>query len=165
MKEDTFRREAARHRGLRRAWVMGLVALSLAVVWLGAFGVVRAYRFVEDDPRFCRTCHTMREAWDQWQTGEHQGVTCHSCHESDPIGSLRQVWTYITRRPDEVHTRPQVTAATCLGCHVDKEEKGGLARADLRHAAGGRTGCLLCHGQELHRVAPPAWSEICASCH
>src|SRR3990170_5037766 len=105
----------------------------------------------------------MEEAWQQWETGEHKDVTCHSCHEGDPVSSLRQVWTYITRRPDEVHTRPRVMAETCLACHTGKDGER-FVKADLRHAAGGRTDCLLCHGQELHRFQPPPWGPICESC-
>ncbi len=164
MREETVE-VPARRRRWPRVWTLALAVLGVAVVWLGVFGIVRAYRFMEEDPSFCRTCHTMRQAWDQWQTGEHAGVTCHSCHQSNLVGSLRQVWLYVTQRPDKVHAEPRVTAATCLGCHAAKDSEGGLARADLRHNAGGRTDCLLCHGQELHRFQPPTWNEICASCH
>ncbi len=161
MKEDTIGGERAQRRGLPGIWTIALAVLGMAAVSLGAFGVVRAYQFVEDDPRFCRTCHTMREAWDQWHSGEHREVTCHSCHEADLIGSLRQVLMYVTQRPDEVETHAKVSAATCLNCHRPQEE---TAQADLRHAIGERTDCLLCHGQELHRVQP-GWSDFCASCH
>ncbi len=77
------------------------------------------------------------------------------------IGSLRQVWMYITQRPDEVETHAEVSSTTCLNCHRLQEE---TAQADLRHVIGQKTDCLLCHGQELHRVQP-SWSDICASCH
>ena len=151
-------------RSLRRPATLVLAFAGVAVVWLAVFGVVRAYRFVQDDPRFCRSCHTMQDAWDAWQTGEHRDVTCHSCHETDMGNSLRQVWEYVTSQPEQVHARPIVTAETCTGCHTG-DGGSGLAKADLRHAAGGRTDCLLCHGQELHRVQPPAWGKICESCH
>lgn len=153
-----------RRPGARRAIAIALALAGVAVIWIAVFGAVRAYRFVEDDPRFCRTCHTMQQAWDRWETGEHREVTCHSCHEGDPVTSLRQVWEYVTKRPDEVHTRPRVMAETCLSCHAGKNGDG-LARADVRHAAGGRTDCLLCHGQELHSFQPPDWGKICESCH
>ena len=149
---------------LRRPATVALAFAGVAVVWLVVFGAVRAYRYIEDDPSFCRTCHTMQDAWDRWQAGEHRDVSCHSCHKNDPASSLRQVWEYVTRQPEEVHTRPSVDAETCAGCHTG-EDGSGLAKADLRHSAGGRTDCLLCHGQELHRVQPPAWGKICESCH
>ena len=104
MSGDT-RRSLLRRLGLRRPVMLGIGLAGVAVVSLAAFGGVRAYRFVEEDPSLCRSCHTMEEAWQQWETGEHKDVTCHSCHEGDAVTSLRQVWTYITRRPDEVHTQ------------------------------------------------------------
>jgi cytochrome c nitrite reductase small subunit len=150
--------------GMRRAVLIALAIGGVAAVWIGVFGAVRAYRFMEDDPSFCRTCHTMQQAWDRWETGEHRDVTCHSCHEGDPVNSMRQVYEYVTRQPDEVHSRPRVMAEVCLDCHSG-ENGSGLAKADLRHSAGGRTDCLLCHGDELHRFQPPAWGKICESCH
>lgn len=137
----------------------------MALVGAGAFGLVRAYRFVEDDPSFCRTCHTMRQAWDEWRDSEHSGVTCHSCHEADMVGSLRQVLRYVTRQPDEVQARAEVPASTCLNCHRFQEGAASAVSTDMHHLAAGMVACPLCHGQELHQFETPAWSDICASCH
>lgn len=165
MRGDPVRGETVGRRAWSRVWPVVLAAVGLAVVWLAVFGIVRGYQFVEDDARFCRTCHTMRVAWDQWQSSEHQEVTCHSCHESDMVGSLRQVWRYITQRPDDVQARAEVSAATCLNCHRVQEEAASIVSTDMHHAAGERMDCPICHGQELHHFEAPLWSDICASCH
>ena len=106
----------------------------------------------------------MREAYDQWHSGQHQGVTCHSCHESNLVGSLKQVWTYVTRRPDEVETHAQVAPETCLSCHGLDNGATESSQADVRHSIGQQIGCLVCHGQELHNMQP-VWGDICTSCH
>jgi hypothetical protein len=164
-RQEAIPGETVRGRRLPRLRLMVLAALGVAAVWLGAFGIARAYHFMQDDPSFCRTCHTMRVAWAQWKSGEHQGVTCHSCHETNLLGSLQQVWRYVTRHPDEVEARADVPAATCLGCHRPQEAAATPFSADMHHAASERAECFLCHGQELHHFQTPSWGGICASCH
>jgi nitrate/TMAO reductase-like tetraheme cytochrome c subunit len=152
-------------RGLSLWQALLLLALGAVVLFSVGFIGLRFQRFMEEDPRFCWTCHTMRQAYDQWSTSVHNEVTCHSCHKSDMVGSMRQVWQYVTRLPNEVKTTAHVPASTCLSCHPLQDEEGNPARADTHHTVGEATNCLLCHGQELHRFQAPEWGEICASCH
>lgn len=165
MRRDAADGEVVRGRRLPGLWSFVMAVVAVGVVWAGVFGVVRAYRYVEDDPSFCRSCHTMRQAWDQWERGEHAGVSCHSCHEPDLAGSLKQVWRYVTRQPDEVEARAEVPASACLSCHGVQGGSVNTSSLDAHHAAGERAGCPVCHGQELHHFETPPWSEVCASCH
>lgn len=165
MKRDAVQGETVRGRGLSGVRIIALAIVGIAVVWVGVFGLVRAIRFIEDDPRLCGSCHTMSEALDQWRSGEHEGVSCHSCHEADMAASLQQVWRYVTRQPDGVRARADVPAATCLNCHRLQEGAGSPVSTNMHHAAGERADCPICHGQELHHFETPPWSDICASCH
>ncbi|MDP2950492.1 MAG: NapC/NirT family cytochrome c [Chloroflexota bacterium] len=164
----------------RRARPLRVARLALAVaavasLLLGVYGVSRTLSYVEDDPSFCRTCHTMNQAYDRWQTGEHKDVTCHSCHKPDIAANLRQVWKYVTQRPHEVSTTATVSSETCIGCHSIRRSSPAAAvssaaassvsaEQDMHHIGQARTDCLSCHGDGLHRFQVQ-WSAVCAACH
>lgn len=151
---------------LPRPLALGIVAVVIGFVAFGAFGAFRVYSYTQNDPTFCRSCHTMEKAWDRWATSEHSKVNCHSCHEASPVASFEQVVKYAVNQPDDVSKHALVNDEACKTCH----ESGNGKWKQIADTAGHQVhvedqnlNCLKCHSVTLHRFAPP--EKICLACH
>ncbi len=149
-----------------------------------AFGGFRVMNYTQDDPSFCRSCHTMQKAWDKWATSVHREVNCHSCHEQNPIESAELVLQYVTARPNDVKKHAGISDEACLKCHAngngngtgnvtgssDGNGDGEKASPQIIHTAGHKVhvedekiACTKCHSVSIHRFEAPA--KICMACH
>ncbi|MBI4124587.1 MAG: hypothetical protein HY466_01475 [Deltaproteobacteria bacterium] len=150
--------------GPPRRWIPGFL---LALILFGVLGLLGAgYYYVEHNPNFCVTCHTMEEPFQRWKQGSHAMVNCHDCHKQSKIESLHQVWMYLTQRPDQVVHHPHLDHAICAQCHMTQKQHWH----DIRETAGhkvhferGGIECLDCHGLGIHDIARP--EGVCVNCH
>ncbi|MHB8858898.1 MAG: NapC/NirT family cytochrome c [Thermoleophilia bacterium] len=143
-----------------------LGTLLVVVIFGGSYGSYRMYDYTQNDPEFCRSCHTMEVAWTKWSNSEHSKVACHSCHTVSPIGGAQLVVNYLMERPDRNTNHAAVSDKACEKCHysgdpqwVQVENTAG----HKTHAEGQNIACQTCHGMRLHSFRPS--TEICAACH
>lgn len=149
------------------SWLLARWKLLLFLVLVVyALGMAGLYVYVENNPDFCKSCHTMTKAWDKWRVSVHKEVSCHSCHRQSPIQGLEQVWKYVTERPKEVSKHAVVPNEVCAECHESNDPRWKQV-ADTAghkvHAVKLQEKCTTCHSTSLHRFEPP--EEICAKCH
>ena len=156
----------------------GRFFLVAAPLLLGviAFAATRAYSYTQS-PSFCSVCHTMKPAFELWETGEHREVDCHSCHEESFGESVVKLVTYAVLHPDHVEARAEVLPERCAGCHGSSATTTTTASAEALpvtmppsrlhqlHARELEVKCLACHGMSLHRFQPLAQREYCLACH
>ena len=156
-------------RGRALVVALALLAMLGAVV---AFGGYKAYDFVENDPQFCKSCHTMNRAHDSYMASGHTAVTCHGCHEADLINNLSQLYHFLTERPDEPTKHAEVPNGVCLGCHGQTAtgERAAGAGTDISKTLGHKVHeealklkCTACHGRDLHQFEPAV--KTCVLCH
>jgi nitrate/TMAO reductase-like tetraheme cytochrome c subunit len=148
-------------------WRVILAAGGLAAVAL-TLPSAYVYDYVENDPRFCTSCHLMDEAYDRWAKSEHRQITCHSCHVSDLAGNMRRLYGVVFAPKTKVESHAEVDRTTCLKCH---QAKGGerwqrilKTTGHAVHAAGKKpVQCIECHSDSVHVFSPP--EKICAKCH
>jgi nitrate/TMAO reductase-like tetraheme cytochrome c subunit len=55
--------------------------LIVAVAVLGIIVGFKYYRHTQEDPRFCMSCHVMRDAFTEWYNGKHRDIVCQKCHQ------------------------------------------------------------------------------------
>ena len=148
--------------------------LRLVVVVLGILGLAasiagyRGYRYIEHDPRFCTSCHTMNSAFALWEQSGHKNVECHTCHVPNVASNLHQLFIYATRKPDEVVKHAEVDRSVCEKCHAgggggSKWNRVVETPGHRVHVGKQRVECVQCHGMSVHRFRPP--KEVCATCH
>lgn len=152
-------------RGKKLALVAGASGLLAVAALIGTW---RAYRYIEHDPKFCTSCHTMGSAYQLWEQSGHRNVECHTCHKPDVVSNLHQLWIYATRRPDLVVKHAQVDRAVCESCHASGNNALKWSRVldtpgHRVHAQKQRIECTQCHAMSVHRFRPP--KETCATCH
>lgn len=153
-----------------RAWPwtvqVGVGLAGLILVVLASYQGYRSYDYVMNNPTFCRSCHTMEEAWDRWSTSEHRKVGCHNCHEGNVIESARQVITFVVRQPRRVGRHAVVPREVCARCHESGDPQwrqvAGTA-GHVVHAEQRQIQCVTCHAPSIHRFRPPA--AVCGTCH
>jgi nitrate/TMAO reductase-like tetraheme cytochrome c subunit len=142
----------------------------LALIGLLATGTIavglRAYDFVENDPRFCTSCHLMNPAAQKWQDSAHNDVGCHACHQQSIGDSLGQLYHFVRYRPAEITKHAVVDAARCAACHAshdDRWKQVAETAGHMVHSTRAGIQCVTCHSKGLHRFVRP--SDACADCH
>lgn len=145
-------------------WIPGLIVAGIVLGVLTVCG--SAYYYVEHNPNFCVSCHTMKEPFQKWKEGTHAMVNCHECHRQSKVDSLHQVWMYLTLRPDKVEHHPHLDHTVCARCHMNESQRWH----DVEETAGHKIHfqkagieCLDCHGVAIHNIAKP--KNVCISCH
>jgi len=160
--------------GLARRWMsslppvfaIGLLLVIAVFALTGMYGSYRLYSYTQDDPVFCRSCHTMEKAWDLWSTSVHNQVNCHNCHESNPVESLQQVVEYATTQPNQVSKKANVSDEACKKCHETNDPQWTQVASTAGHKVHAEVNgisCLKCHSTSLHQFEPP--KDICLTCH
>jgi nitrate/TMAO reductase-like tetraheme cytochrome c subunit len=145
----------------RLAVIVALGGLAIAI----ALGV-RAYDYVENDPRFCTSCHLMGDAFAKWQTSVHREVGCHACHQQSMAESLDQLWKYVTLRPDRVAKHAEVDYTRCGACHLSRDPQWRQVADTAGHKVHFvRLGfeCVGCHSKGVHKFVRP--TDACGTCH
>lgn len=149
------------------SFVRGLsVAVVVVVVGILGYGGFQVFSYSQNDPNFCRSCHTMETAWAKWSTSEHKNVNCHSCHEQSPIESMNLVVEFALNNPTRVVKHASISDEACLKCHGTNNSRW-FQIADtpghLVHFEDQAISCVKCHSTSIHRFSPP--STICQVCH
>ncbi len=132
----------------------------------GVFFGFKGYNYMEYNPNFCRSCHTMEDAWNRWSTSEHRSITCHSCHETTVIEGTEQLIKFSLNQPERVGKHARVNDESCTKCHESgntKWEQIADTAGHLVHAEEQNIACTKCHAVSVHRFAPP--KKVCEVCH
>lgn len=149
----------------RRILYIGLPFVALVLVLYIAY---RGYYYIEHDPKFCVNCHTMKEAYSLYMESSHNGLSCHECHVPTLSENLRQLYLYMTLRPDEVEKHAEVPNQICKKCHENEKKSSKYPQVaetpgHKQHTETIRVQCIHCHSKSLHSFHPP--EEVCKDCH
>ncbi|MBF0506476.1 MAG: NapC/NirT family cytochrome c [Nitrospirae bacterium] len=151
--------------------IKGVVLFACIIVgFLSAIVGYRYYRYSQDDPQFCASCHPMKEAYSQWQRGKHRDVVCQQCHQLSMIEKDRLLIAYVLKGHQplaQTHGREKPWE-TCRDCHLDNlsDGSGGMRKSygHARHVVMQKLKCKGCHGTiALHNFG--ADETVCRNCH
>jgi len=154
------------------AWLGGAVVL-LSVV--GASAGVWGWRYVQHDNGFCTGCHVMGPAFVRFTESEHSRLECHDCHRQPMMASMRQLYLWVTERPEEIGPHSPVPTQVCAECHVRDDPgetweavattQGHATHLESDVAALSEVQCVTCHGREVHRFVPAEETCAMSGCH
>ncbi len=175
-----------RNRGLKAAMLVTVGVILLAVAGTG----VAAMHYMEHDNDFCLGCHVMIPAGEPFvrpDTGTylivnkiskespHDSLECHDCHEPDMIAQMKELWLWMTERPEEVPPHGKITNRVCEKCHQQGEAKetwqqiaqtaGHKVHFESDSSALDTLQCVTCHGLEVHRFVPVDSTCYQQGCH
>lgn len=144
------------------------IFLVAVVMGAGIFTVTsyKVYDYVENDPRFCRSCHIMKTPFKKWSESPHHMVNCHECHKQTKKESLHQLWMYVTQRPDAVIHHPELDHKTCAQCHMSNDTQWKRIQETAGHKIHFEKAgieCLDCHMKGIHEFVRPI--DACVECH
>jgi hypothetical protein len=150
-----------------REWKIAGAALGVLAA-IGGIAAFRGNQYVEHEPKFCLSCHTMNSAYDLWEQSGHKDIDCHKCHTPNVVDNLKQLYVYTTERPDKVVRHAFVEREVCQKCHGEGATGSKLNQVMITpghrlHAGKQRIECVQCHSTSLHKFKPP--KETCAQCH
>ena len=172
-----------RHRVSTTKWISSRslkLQISLAILGVSAFFAVAAfgvssYSYTQHSNDFCQSCHVMDSAFARFAESEHADRGCHDCHQQAVTASLRQVYSWVLERPDEIGAHAPVPNAVCSNCHITEDPDSTWQRISATaghrvHLESDSTAlqealCVTCHGLEIHQFVPNR--ETCgqSECH
>ncbi len=145
----------------------GLI-LAVIVIALFVYGY-RYYRYTQNDPEFCETCHMVKEAYADWSKGKHRDVICQNCHQMGNLEQNVRLVSYIMTGKNPVsltHGRMKPWQE-CSNCHMDDISQGSVSPTKsyghAKHAVTKKIECKTCHSPHMHDF--PANESPCDKCH
>lgn len=146
-----------------------VLAAFLLVAVLSAIVGYRYYRFSQDDPRFCVSCHLMKTAYTDWERGKHSDVVCQQCHQLSIFEKNRLLLAYVVKGNQplaQTHGREKPWQS-CRDCHMENVAQGSLtmSKSDghARHVFIEKVQCKVCHKMARHNFDTDA--TVCQNCH
>jgi nitrate/TMAO reductase-like tetraheme cytochrome c subunit len=146
-----------------------VLAAFVTVAVLSALVGYRYYRYTQDDPQFCVSCHLMKDAYSEWQKGKHRDVVCQQCHQLSILEKNRLLVAYVVKGNQplaQTHGREKPWKA-CRGCHMENMSQGSVTTnksyGHARHVFMQGVQCKGCHKGALHNFHPN--EKACQSCH
>jgi hypothetical protein len=175
---------ATRERGVKLAMVAAVGTVLLLIVGTG----VKAHDYIMHDNDFCRGCHIFVPSGQVFvrpdtgtyllvnkQEGKHDSLSCHACHPFEIKAQSKELFYWITARPDKIPPHGKVPRKICEQCHVTGPAKDTWKR--ITTTAGHQTHlesdslkragvtCLTCHARTAHRFQPADTTCAQQGCH
>jgi hypothetical protein len=75
-------------RAVDLAFIRKNAFIILIVLVVVVVPSVFAYNYIQNDPKFCTTCHLMNTAFSTWNSSAKHSLNCHTCHESDMLTNV-----------------------------------------------------------------------------
>lgn len=160
--EETFTAAIEHLKGFALAAFVTVAVLSALVGY-------RYYRYTQDDPQFCGSCHLMKDAFTEWQKGRHSDIVCQRCHQLTIFEKNQLLVAYVVKGNQplaQTHGREKPWTA-CRKCHMDNIAQGSLTMeksyGHARHVFMHHMECKKCHKNTLHNFHPN--ENACQECH
>lgn len=146
-----------------------ILAAFVIITVLGIIVGYRYYRYTQDNPQFCASCHLMRTAFTEWQKGAHRDVVCQRCHQLTMLEQNQLLVAYVVKSNkafSQTHGREKPWQA-CRKCHMDNISQGSVTMkksyGHARHVFMRGIECNTCHKSALHDFHPN--ENACQNCH
>jgi nitrate/TMAO reductase-like tetraheme cytochrome c subunit len=151
---------------------------SFVLVILGIVAVLLMPPLLSTQPRFCSSCHLMRNDYNAWRDSTHKEADCWSCHrQSNLLGlvtSQFSLFRMITSNITQLYEKPvvaQVSDSACLDCHKKIKKKitvrNGIKVSHKELSPEKR--CTECHNTVAHGdvvgYAQFGTMDKCTDCH
>jgi len=157
-------------------WKVALAATAVAVIAVVLGAGAWTWNFTQHENAFCTSCHVMNPAVQKFsdKNNEHGKLSCHDCHQQSTMASARQLYVWVSERPEEIGEHAKVPTKICEGCHVTGDTArwqhvaataGHRVHLESDSSALDTVQCVTCHGLEVHRFRPVR--ETCGQtgCH
>lgn len=147
-----------------------IILLIFLVSLTGAIAAYKYYKYSEEEPRFCATCHVMKEPYETWERSRHWQVTCQICHRMGILEKNRLLVAYVVKGKTgpirQAHGRHEPWRS-CKACHLEETSQGAVSLrksfGHARHVFMEDIGCENCHSGDLHDFGPK--EDSCRKCH
>ncbi len=150
--------------------LQGFILASFVIISILAATIgYRYYRYTQDEPDFCASCHLMQAAYSEWQKGKHSHIVCQACHHLSLLEQNRIMVAFLVKGNKPLlqsHGREKPWSA-CIECHGDElapqPEKGQRGYGHALHVSLQHVDCIGCHKTALHSFHPA--ERVCVTCH
>ncbi len=162
----------ARSRRIQLTLMAAALLLVVGVVSTGA----ATWNYTQHSNDFCVGCHIMNPAFQKFSTdkNKHADLSCHDCHTQSLGASARQLFVWISERPQDIGEHAKVSNTVCEKCHVTADTAkwqrvaataGHRVHLESDSASLKNLQCVTCHGVDLHRFQPADKTCGQSGCH
>lgn len=172
------RRQAIRAWFVSRDRGVQITLAAIAVVVIVAIGGMGAatWNYTQHSNDFCVGCHIMNPAFQKFGDigNKHDSLSCHACHQQSLYASARQVYMWVSERPDKIGKHAKVPNKVCESCHITGDTAtwqriaataGHRVHLESDSSSLKNIQCVSCHGVELHRFKPVDQTCGESGCH
>jgi nitrate/TMAO reductase-like tetraheme cytochrome c subunit len=146
-----------------------IVILLFLISAIGGILAHRYYRYTQEDPQFCMSCHLMQEAFKTWQEGQHRDYPCQTCHTMNLFEQNKMLISFVVKGTTTIKQKHGRISPwdSCRACHMSDIVQGSRSLSNsyghARHVFMENISCGQCHFGNLHRFSPN--EKACAECH
>jgi len=142
--------------------------IAIIVISLFLYGY-RYYRYTQDEPEFCGSCHMIKESYADWLNGKHRDTVCQQCHQLGNVEQNLRLLSYVMTGKNPIATSHGRIKPweECKNCHMDTISQGSVTPSKsyghAKHAVVKGIECKACHVSKTHNFPPNTSS--CQQCH
>jgi len=148
---------------------VGVFILILTVCVVGVLAGTRYFKYTEEDPDFCSTCHAMNEGFKTWVNSQHSQYVCQRCHTLSIVEENKLLVAFVAKGSKNVEQDHGRTTPWegCLKCHNEAATQGSLtlrvSHGHAKHVFQQDIPCKKCHRGDNHDFT--ADQNRCQTCH
>ena len=143
--------------------------LVVLIAVIGALAGYKYYRYTQENPEFCNSCHLMQEAFKSWQISTHRRFTCQECHSMNILEQNRLLVAFVVNPKAKIKQKHGSINAWqgCKDCHMYEVAQGSITLREsyghAKHVFMQGIGCGKCHKGDMHQFN--VTRNECLSCH
>ncbi|MGE5895041.1 MAG: NapC/NirT family cytochrome c [bacterium] len=146
-----------------------ILFLVFMIAVVGSLAGFKYYKYTQEQPEFCSSCHLMEEAVKSWQRSSHKLYQCQICHKMSMIEQNKLLIAFVANPKGKIEQKHGRIApwTVCKDCHTDTVGQGSISVSKsyghAKHVFMQGISCDRCHRGELHSFR--VTRDACLNCH
>jgi len=143
--------------------------LIILIAVIGAAAGFKYYKYTQENPQFCSSCHLMQEAFKSWQISSHKQLPCQICHKMNIFEQNKLLVAFVVNPKGKISQKHGKISpwTVCKDCHMYDISQGSITLKNsyghARHVFMQGIGCDKCHVGDLHAFS--VTRNACQECH
>ena len=152
-----------------RSYKAPIMILVVLVAVIGAVVGYKYYRYTQEQPAFCASCHLMQEAEKSWQRSSHKRYVCQVCHKMGILEQNKLLIAFVANPKGNIKQKHGKINPwlVCKDCHMYDVAQGSITLRNsyghARHVFMQEITCERCHKGDMHEFT--VTKAECMSCH
>jgi cytochrome c nitrite reductase small subunit len=146
-----------------------IMILVVLIAVLGAVVGYKYFKYTEEQPEFCSSCHLMQEAVKSWQRSKHRNFVCQVCHKMGILEQNKLLVAFVVNPKGKIkQNHGKINPwSVCKDCHMQAAAQGSITLRNsyghAKHVFMQQLSCEKCHKGDMHEFK--VTKAECIACH